>query len=437
VVPSEGQPERESTADFGGAMTADERRPSALLLFGLIVFLGAFLLFLLEPLFAKLILPWFGGSASVWATCLVFFQSALLLGYLYADITTRRLTPRRQSLLHIVLLLASLALLPITAHASWRPVTGGDPAWGILGLLSVSIGLPFVLLSATSPLVQAWHARARPSGEPYHLFALSNLASLLALVSFPFLIEPRFPSHRQALVWSAVFVVFVVLCSLAAWISRRSGVGIKQAAATADLSASSPEASEAPTLRDKLLWLGLSACGSMLLLSVTTHLTENVAPIPLLWVLPLAIYLLTFALSFNRPSLYWRWLIVRLLAVSMGAFGSALYDPSFTESVQVSLVVFCTNLFLCCFFCHGELAKRRPASRYLTSFYLMISLGGALGAIFVGVIAPRVFAGIYEFPLAMVLTAALAAALWPEGWLTRLFWIGAAIAMTVVFGHNV
>jgi hypothetical protein len=419
----------------------NERRVSSLLpaLLGLTVFLGAFLLFLLEPLFAKLILPWFGGSAAVWAMCLVFFQSALLLGYLYADITTRHLTPRRQSILHVGLLLTSIAFLPITAHASWRPVPGGDPAWRILGLLTVSIGLPFVLLSATSPLVQAWHARARPSSEPYHLFALSNVASLLALVCFPFLIEPRLPSHRQALMWSGVFIVFVALCSLAAWLSRKNGVAAKQPSDAEDAGRYSAVADEAdaPTLRDKLLWLGLSACGSMLLLSVTNHLTENVAPIPLLWILPLAIYLLTYALSFNRPSLYWRWLIIRLLAVSMGAFGAALYDPSFTESVQVSVPVFCTNLFLCCFFCHGELAKRRPASRYLTSFYLMISLGGALGAAFVGVIAPRVFAGIYEFPLAMVLTAALAAALWPNGWLTRLFWIGAAIAMVVVLGHNV
>jgi hypothetical protein len=441
VVSSEGQPEHESTADFGYAMTTDERRPSALLplLLGFTIFLGAFLLFLLEPLFAKLILPWFGGSAAVWATCLVFFQSALLLGYFYADFTTRHLTPRRQSVLHIVLLVASLAFLPIAAHSNWRPLPETDPALRILGLLMASIGLPFVLLSATSPLVQAWHARARLSREPYHLFALSNLASLLALVCFPFLIEPRLPSHRQALVWSAAFVVFVALCSLAAWLSRQDSTAAIPSADAADGGSASAIADEAetPTFRDKSLWLGLSACGSMLLLSVTNHLTENVAPIPLLWILPLALYLLTFALSFNRPSLYWRWLIIRLLAVSMGAFGSALYDPSFTESVQVSVPVFCTNLFLCCFFCHGELAKRRPASRYLTSFYLMISLGGALGAIFVGVIAPRVFAGIYEFPLAMVLTAALAAALWPDGWLTRLFWIGVTTAMVVVLGHNV
>ena len=390
--------------------------------------LGASLLFLIEPLFAKLILPWFGGSAAVWATCLVFFQSALLLGYLYADVTTRRLTPARQSALHIALLLVSLVFLPIAPNASWRPQPGADPAWRILGLLTVSIGLPFVLLSATSPLVQTWYARERSNSEPYHLFALSNLASLLALLSFPFLIEPHIPSHRQAVLWSMLFGIFAALCSIAAWLARRS----PPMAATSS-PADSADPSTAPAVREKLLWLALSACGSMLLLSITNHLTENVAPIPLLWVLPLALYLLTFTLAFNRRSLYSRWLMVRLLAVTLGSLGYAIYDPSFTESLQVSVPLFCVGLFVCCLFCHGELAKRRPAANHLTSFYLMISLGGAVGAIFVGLLAPHIFSAIYEFPLALVLTAALATVvLWPHGVLERPFWTAATIAMALI-----
>jgi hypothetical protein len=405
------------------------------LLLGFTIFLGAFLLFLLEPLFAKLILPWFGGSAAVWATCLVFFQSALLLGYLYADVSTRRLSPSRQTILHIALLLAALSFLPITAHAGWRPTASGDPAWRILGLLTTSIGLPFVLLSATSPLVQAWHARAHPTVEPYHLFALSNLASLLALLSFPFLIEPRIPSHQQAAWWSVLFAAFVLVCSVAAWVSRRSAVA-EGLAASAIGAAAAPEPS--PRTRERLLWLGLSACGSMLLLSITNHLTENVAPIPLLWVVPLALYLLTFTLAFSRRSLYSRWLMVRLLAVALASLGYAIYDSSFTESLQVSVPFFCTGLFLCCFFCHGELAKRRPAPSHLTSFYLMISLGGALGAIFVGLLAPHVFSAVYEFPVALLLTAGLAAAaLWQQGWPARLLWSAVAIAMVVVLVRNV
>ncbi len=375
----------------------------------------------------SVILPWFGGSAAVWATCLVFFQSALLLGYLYADITSRRLTPARQSILHIALLLICLLFLPIAPHTSWRPQPGSDPAWRILGLLTASIGLPFILLSATSPLVQTWYARARSASEPYHLFALSNLASLLALLSFPFLIEPHIPSHRQALLWSALFAIFAGLCSMVAWLARRS------APLAVEPPADRGETHAPPALREKLLWLALSACGAMLLLSITNHLTENVAPIPLLWVLPLALYLLTFTLAFHRRSLYSSWLLARLLGVTLGSLVYAIYDPSFTESLQVSVPLFCAGLFVCCWFCHGELAKRRPAASHLTSFYLMISLGGALGAMFVGLVAPRVFPAIYEFPLALVLTAVLAATvLWSSGWQERVFWTAATIIMAVI-----
>jgi SAM-dependent methyltransferase len=401
------------------------------LLFASTVFLGAFLLFLIEPLFAKLILPRFGGAAAVWAACLVFFQCALLLGYLYADLTSRRLTPARQSELHIALLLLSLLFLPIAPRFSESHRVGSDPASTILILLSVSIGLPFVLLSATSPLVQTWYARAGTQREPYHLFALSNVASLLALLSYPFLIEARMTGHRQAALWSVLFVVFALLCAGAAWLAPRRSM---PAAATENAQS---EPTAPPSLRENLLWLGLSACSSMLLLSITNKLLEDVAPVPLLWVLPLALYLLTFALAFNRRTFYWRGLAVRFLAVALGSLGYVIYDPTYTESVQVSVPVFCISLFLCCWFCHGELALRRPAPRFATSFYLMISLGGALGAIFVGLVAPQVFTGIYELPLALILTALLAiAALWPQGWLVRLFWMAAAGCMVFVLVRN-
>jgi SAM-dependent methyltransferase len=396
------------------------------------VFLGAFLLFLIEPLFAKLILPRFGGAAAVWAACLVFFQCALLLGYLYADLTSRRLTPARQSQVHIALLLLSLLFLPIAPRFSQLQHASTDPASTILLLLSVSIGLPFVLLSATSPLAQIWYARASADREPYHLFALSNLASLLSLLSYPLLIEPHVAAHKQAALWSALFAVFVLLCAAAAWLAR-GGTGQPIAAGTEQ-----SETDAAPTPRDKLLWLALSACSSMLLLSITNKLLEDVAPVPLLWVLPLALYLLTFALAFNRRTFYWRRPLVRFLAVALGSLGYAIYDPAYTESVQVSVPIFCAGLFLCCWFCHGELALRRPAPRYATSFYLMISLGGALGAIFVGLAAPHLFTAIYELPLALIFTALLAVlTLWPQGWLVRLFWIAAAAAMAFVLVRNV
>jgi len=395
------------------------------------VFLGAFLLFLIEPLFAKLILPRFGGAAAVWAACLVFFQCALLLGYLYADVTSRRLAPARQTQLHMALLLLALLFLPIAPRFLQLQRAGGDPASTILVLLTVSIGLPFVLLSATSPLVQVWYARASAQREPYHLFALSNLASLLALLSYPLLIEPHIAAHQQAILWSALFVVFVLLCASAAWITRTPVASVTGQSQAGEIPAP-------PTLREKLLWLGLAACGSMLLLSVTNKLLEDVAPVPLLWVLPLTLYLLTFALAFSRRVLYWRWLSIRLLAVALGSLGYAIYEPMYTESVQVSVPVFCIGLFLCCWFCHGELALRRPSPQHITSFYLMISLGGALGAIFVGNAAPHLFTAIYELPLALVLTALLAvAALWPQGWLIRLFWMATAASMVLVLARNV
>jgi SAM-dependent methyltransferase len=402
------------------------------LLLSTTVFLGAFLLFLLEPLFAKLILPRFGGAAAVWAACLVFFQCALLLGYLYADITSRRLSSARQSQLHIALLILALLFLPIAPRFVQALTRSGDPAAAILLLLTVSIGLPFVLLSATSPLAQVWYARTGAESDPYHLFALSNLASLLALLSYPLLIEPHLAAHQQTTLWSVLFAIFVLLCGAAAWLARTGSVPIT-------LAQSKPSNSgPSPTLRERLLWLGLAACGSMLLLSVTNKLLEDVAPVPLLWVLPLALYLLTFALAFSKRMLYWRWLVVRFLGVALGSLGYAIYEPMYTESVQVSVPVYCGALFLCCWFCHGELALRRPAARYITSFYLMLSLGGALGGIFVGLAAPHLFTAIYELPLALVLTALLAiAALWPQGWLIRLFWMAAAASMVLVLVRNV
>jgi SAM-dependent methyltransferase len=401
------------------------------LLLSTAVFLSAFLLFWIEPLFAKVILPWFGGTAAVWATCLVFFQCALLLGYFYADVSSRRLPPARQAILHIALLATCAVFLPVRAHEFWRSRAGIDPAWSILGLLTTSIGLPFVVLSATSPLIQTWYARTRSEADPYHLFSLSNFASLLALLSFPLLIEPNVALHAQALLWSALFIVFAVICSASAWGPRRAlsaASSNKEAMGTAVI-----ESSAAPHVREKLLWLGLAACGSMLLLSITNHLLENVAPVPLLWVLPLAIYLLTFTMAFSRRRLYSRWWMVRFLAVALGTLGYAIYEPSYTESIQVGVPFFCIGLFLCCLFCHGELANRRPSPRHLTSFYMMVSLGGALGAIFVGLVAPHVFTAISEFPVTLVFAAVLAIlALWEEGWIVRAFWAAASVVMIFV-----
>ncbi len=401
------------------------------LLFAATIFLGAFLLFLIEPLIAKLILPWFGGSAAVWATCLVFFQTALLLGYLYADATIRRLSPRRQSVLHSGLLLVSLLWLPIAPQVFWRSHVTVDPAWRILGLLTFSIGLPFLLLSSTSPLLQTWYARRSPDRSPYHLFALSNLASLLALLSFPFLIEPRLSSRHQAALWSIGYALFALCCALSAWISRSYHPVVQTAPET-------PLDEAPPTFSTKLLWLSLSACSSMMLLAVTNHLSENVAPVPLLWVVPLALYLLSFTIVFAKRRLYSRWLTARLMAVALGAAGYAIYDSSITHAIQISVPLFCTALFVVCLFCHGELVQRKPSVSYLTSFYLILSLGGALGAVCVGLLAPHILSGIFELPIVLVIAALLAAVvLWREGWSARLFWACVTASMCAVLIVNV
>ena len=403
-------------------------------LFALTIFLGAFLLFLIEPLFAKFILPWFGGSSAVWATCLVFFQGALLLGYLYADVTSRRLAPKRQSILHLGLLLVSLLWLPVSPQIFWRFHQHVDPAWRILGLLTFSIGLPFVLLSATSPLLQTWYARRSSGRSPYHFFSLSNFASLLALLSFPFLIEPRLSSRQQSILWSALYGLFLICCSISAWLSRGT---LAEARAPSEL----PEMANPgapPGTGVKCLWLALAACGSMILLAATNHLSQNVAPVPLLWVVPLALYLLSFALVFAKHHFYSRWFVARLLAVVLGCAGYAIYDSSITHAIQISVPLFCSVLFVVCLFCHGELAERKPAVPHLTSFYLIIASGGAFGAVCVGLLAPHIFSGIYELPIVLLLVSFLGiVVLWGEGWSARIFWASMALAMGFVLVANV
>lgn len=391
------------------------------------VFLSAFLLFLVEPLFAKIILPWFGGSAAVWATCLVFFQSALLLGYYYADITSRKLSPRGQMWVHLAFLAIALLFIPIAPGSYWRPHPGEDPFWRILGLLTFALGVPYTLLSATSPLVQTWYARLQGS-EPYHLFAVSNFASFLALLSYPFVIEPSLATHTQALAWSALFIVFVVVCPLTVWGSRAGPV---RARAT-------PTNEGRPSFLRRLHWLALAACGSMLLLTITNHLTQNVTPVPLLWVLPLSLYLLSFTLVFSRRNFYSRWLFIRLLAVFLGAMGYAVYDWRSVNAIQIGVPLFCAGLFVACMFCHGELNRLRPSEDRLTSFYLMIALGGALGAFLVGLVAPHVFDSLYEFPLTLLVTAILAlVTFWRDDWSAKILWACVSFAMATVLFINV
>jgi SAM-dependent methyltransferase len=387
--------------------------------------LSAFLLFMVEPLVAKRILPWFGGSAAVWSTCLVFYQTALLVGYLYARLVTRYLKPRTQAALHIALLLASLALLPIGPAESWKSFASGEPTWQILYMLAATIGLPFVILSATSPLLQSWLSR-RGDEAPYWLFAVSNLFSLVALLAYPVVVEPALNLSRQSVYWSIIFALFALVCVGVSWQSRSAP-------------AIAPPTADRANVLSPLYWFLLAACGSMLLLSVTNHMTENVAAVPLLWVLPLAMYLLSFVLSFGLPRLYQRSLWLRLLAFALGVVAYAAYSIDTVEAIQISVPVFLAGLFIGCMFCHAELRRLRPDASGLTGFYLMIAFGGAAGAIFVGLLAPRLFSGIYELPLTLCFTALLALLLvWSGGaWGVRLLWIGVSACMAAACVANV
>jgi SAM-dependent methyltransferase len=377
-----------------------------MLLYAITIFLSAFLLFQVQPLIAKIILPWFGGSAAVWSAAMLFFQLVLLAGYAYAHCSIRFLRAKQQMIVHVALLLASCALLPILPSETWKPSESGDPTLRILMLLIATIGLPYFLLSSTSPLLQAWYVRRSGSGMPYRLFALSNFGSMLALVSFPFLVEPRLTSRWQAYSWSFGYVAFALVCTLAAWFSKEeSKTEPRPREAVSPTDPPSPR----PRPAELALWVALAAIASILLVSITTHLSQNVAPIPLLWVLPLALYLATFMIAFESDKLYHRGVMFVLLVPIFYYMSRDLYADSGNLHIKILIPVFSGGLFLCCMLCHGELARRRPAPRYLTLFYLMVSLGGALGGSFVALIAPRIFPSNLELPLALGACAVLGA----------------------------
>ena len=369
-------------------------------LYAATIFLSAFLLFLVQPIIAKQILPWFGGSAAVWTTCVFFFQFGLLAGYAYAHGIVRFLAPRPQLLLHLVLLAASLAILPIAAGAGWKPTGAEDPTWRILGLLVATVGLPYFLLSTTSPLVQAWYARRFHS--PYRLFALSNLASLAALLCYPVIVEPLVTTRAQALAWSWTYAVFVVLCGGAALYTMRAAVGSGAAPVRLD-----PGPRPGPGTR--LQWIMLPALASFLLLAVTNHLTQNVASIPFLWVLPLSLYLLTFILCFDGRGWYVRALFLPLAGLAVAAMAWMLTDLDLIHNLTASIPLFAGGLFVLCMVCHGELVALKPAPARLTEFYMLIALGGALGSLVVSVFAPRVLPGDFEVAAGLVLGALLLA----------------------------
>jgi SAM-dependent methyltransferase len=358
--------------------------------FGLSIFLSAFLLFQIEPIIAKIILPWFGGAAAVWSVCLLFFQVTLLLGYLYAHLLTRHVPGRFRGWIHIPLLVASLLVLPVIPSGAWKPTGSEDPTFRVLLLLALTIGLPYFLLASTSPLLQAWYSKSTDDASTYRLYALSNIGSMLGLLSYPLLIEPLISTRHQAINWSIGYGVFVFLCAYLAFRHHKAS------------DPPNPLPFVPPTpLPTRLLWVGLAACGSTLLLAVTNHITQNIASVPFLWIAPLVLYLLSFILCFADRGWYRRTIYLRFLGVALGVMTYALAPEFINIPLYVLLPVFCIGLFLCCMVLHGELAQLKPHSSELTLFYLLVSLGGAVGALFVALLAPRIFSGFYELPIAL------------------------------------
>ena len=408
-----------------------------MLLHACTIALSAFLLFLVQPIIARQILPWFGGSAAVWTTCMVFFQVALLAGYFYSDWVIRRLQARQQAILHTGLLVLSLAFLPIIASPAFKPDDASQPIGRILVLLTLTIGLPYLMLATTGPLVQAWFSREFSTARVYRLYALSNLASMIALIIYPPAIEPLASGRVQAIGWSVAYGAFAILAGLCAWRAVRHGL-IHQAPVAAVPAAADPiepialegsagrsaedpasiEPSAAPSLGEQGLWLLLAALGSLLLLAITTHITQNVASVPFLWVLPLAIYLVTFILCFDGEGWYRRRVYKPLAAVvsvllALGLsyrFSEGGFERGLLE-ILYAVPLYAFGLFVLCMFVHGELVSRKPAPAHLTRFYLMVSLGGAVGGLLVGIGAPLVFDWYWELPIALIVIALLVGSL--------------------------
>ncbi len=377
-------------------------RLSAIALYAATIFLGSFLLFQIQPVIARFILPWFGGSPAVWTTCMVFFQALLILGYGYAHLLGNA-APKTQCIMHLGLLMISVVMLEIQPDGALKPTGTESPIASILFLLATHIGIPYLALSSTSPLLQHWFAQTHPGRSPYRLFVLSNLGSLLGLLTYPFLVEPLLTLRVQASAWQVGYVVYAVVCGICAVRYSRAG---RTTASTQEQRSSTalPRSPQRPTWQQKLLWLGLATAPSIMLLAVTNQISQDIAVVPFLWILPLSLYLISFIICFDREAWYKRQFWVSLALFGIAAVVGLLHylleqDPGMLA--QISIYSFC--LFSCCMVCHGELVRIKPAPHYLTGFYLTVAVGGACGGVFVSLIAPHIFQGLWELHTGLIL----------------------------------
>lgn len=410
------------------------------------IFISAFLLFQVQPLISRVILPWYGGTPAVWTTCMLFFQAVLLAGYCYAHLI-QALPVRKQTIVHGVLLAIGIAMFKIMPSDSWKPTSVDSPIPSILLLLAVNVGIPYLILSTTGPLLQAWFARKYPGTSPYRLYALSNVGSLLALVTYPAFFERYWTLSWQTWAWSGSFVVFALFCAYTAWLVYK-GFSPEAEAQQLDKmwsnqslegSAARPAGaprlpSPVPSVGDHFLWVMLAACGSTVFLATTNQMCEDIAVVPFLYILPLGLYLLSFILCFDSNWWYIRPIWGALLCAS--AIGSVNIHAAGSDANIVSQVlVYCLFVFCGCMVCHGELARLKPAPEYLTAFFLLVSCGGMIGGLFVGLFAPNFFDGYWEFPITLVFVfiCFAAAMIRSSDNVSFLHWVGYSVVVLVGF----
>ncbi len=407
--------------------------PRIVWIFALTMFLSAFLLFQVQLIISKYILPWFGGSAAVWTTNMLVFQLLLLAGYIYSHLISGRLSPRTQSGLHLTLVAFALLLVAVlsiawpsavTPAATWKPSDSQHPVRDVILITLLATGLPFFVLSTTGPLLQRWFAQQGGDSRTYRLYSVSNFGSLLGLLAFPLLFEPLLRLRVQGALWSLLFVVF---CAGVAWCAWNIALNRESSAPHQALAS---DAAVSPIVY--VLWFLLAACASALLLATTNQLCQEIISMPLLWVVPLALYLLSFILCFDHPRWYRREIFHPLFAVGIFVLCTAM---TFAQST-VQIVVMPLLLFVACMICHGELVRLKPGVRRLTSFYLAVSGGGAIGGIFVAILAPNIFRFFTEFQLSLGACAALALLclfLDDRSWIYfRAFWLPCVIAASVL-----
>lgn len=377
-------------------------RISTGLWFASAIFISAFLVFQVQPIISKTILPWFGGSPGVWTTCMLFFQLLLFAGYSYAHLLTKFFSQRVQGAVHLTLLLLALLVLPMTPGVDWKPNGTEEPTFAILLILLANVGLPYFLLSSTGPLLQAWFASRVPEGSPYRLYALSNVGSLAALISYPLLVEPALTTSSQGQIWSLLFCLFATVCGYLAacqfQLTKSQNAANQRVAMKASVAP--------PAWRQYVTWLTLPAFASMLLLATTNHVCQDIAVIPFLWIVPLSLYLLTFIICFDREAWYSRrWCagagIVSLLVIHGIAFAATDW------SMPIQLVAYFSAMFFTSMVCHGELVRNKPNAEYLTAFYLMSSAGGAIGGLTIGLLCPWLFSTYLEMQICMLAAAVI------------------------------